>query len=125
TAPATEPHSRPTEATTSGVRSAVTPSRVTCETPAICTITVARPRRPRRTHRRGGTFTLGQPLRSRPHLRALVGGGRAAAAGEDLDEVHPAQVGEGANVDALELRELGVVGPRHHPDRDVGREQRL
>jgi hypothetical protein len=42
-APASEPASRPTAITTSGARSALTPSSVICDTAAICTITATRP----------------------------------------------------------------------------------
>ena len=42
TAPGIDPASSPTDMTTSGVRSALTPNTETCETAAICTITVTR-----------------------------------------------------------------------------------
>ena len=42
TAPGIEPASSPTDMTTSGVRSALTPKTDTCETAAIWTITVTR-----------------------------------------------------------------------------------
>ena len=61
TAPGTEPASSPTEATISGVRSALTPSSEICEMAVICTITATRPMMARRTISEtlivGGAFT--------------------------------------------------------------------
>src|SRR5688572_447855 len=98
-APAIEPHSSPTAATSSGERSAGTPKIATCETVVSCRIPPTSP------------MATSRPM--------LVGG----RLGQDLDEVELVQVCERRHVDRPVQVAL-TLDPLHLADRDVLRERR-
>src|ERR1700716_2133510 len=107
TAPGSEPHSRPTEAMTSGVRSALVPNSRTWETAATWMTTTRTPRRAARNRSCG-----------------VSGGMRSAVVvgllGHHLAELDPPQVHERLQVDLLRLG-ARLVDARDAADREVGR----